>query len=73
MIRLEGVTKRFRSAAGERVALDAVDLVAVVQNGKIVSFGPKDEVLGVRAVPSIDPAAEGQPSAKRRAASAQAV
>jgi D-methionine transport system ATP-binding protein len=26
MIRLEGVTKRFRSAAGERVALDAVDL-----------------------------------------------
>jgi D-methionine transport system ATP-binding protein len=26
MIRLEGVTRRFRSAAGERVALDAVDL-----------------------------------------------
>lgn len=26
MIRLEGVTKRYRSAAGERVALDAVDL-----------------------------------------------
>jgi len=26
MIRLDGVTKRFRSAAGERVALDAVDL-----------------------------------------------
>jgi len=26
MIRLEGVTKRFRSAAGERVALDSVDL-----------------------------------------------
>ncbi len=26
MIRLEGVTKRFRSAAGERTALDAVDL-----------------------------------------------
>ena len=26
MIRLEGVTKRFRSAAGERLALDAVDL-----------------------------------------------
>ena len=26
MIRLEGVTKRFRSAAGERVALDGVDL-----------------------------------------------
>ncbi|GAA0637658.1 methionine ABC transporter ATP-binding protein [Brevundimonas lenta] len=26
MIRLEGVTKRFKSAAGERVALDAIDL-----------------------------------------------
>ncbi|MEQ7155309.1 methionine ABC transporter ATP-binding protein [Brevundimonas aurifodinae] len=26
MIRLEGVTKRYRSAAGERVALDAIDL-----------------------------------------------
>ena len=26
MIRLEGVTKRFRSAAGERTALDGVDL-----------------------------------------------
>ncbi len=26
MIRLEGVTKRYRSAAGERVALDAVDM-----------------------------------------------
>lgn len=26
MIRLEGVTRRYRSAAGERVALDAVDL-----------------------------------------------
>ena len=54
-------------------ALDAVDLVAVVQNGKIVSFGPKDEVLGVRAVPSIEPAADGQASATRRAASVQAV
>jgi hypothetical protein len=47
--------------------------VAVVQNGKVVSFGPKDEVLGVRAVPSIDPAADGQASAKRRVAGAQAV
>ena len=26
MIRLEGVTRRYRSAAGERTALDAVDL-----------------------------------------------
>ncbi len=33
MIRLEGVTKRFRSAAGERVALDAVDLT--VEAGQV--------------------------------------
>ena len=33
MIRLEGVTKRFRSAAGERVALDAVDLT--VASGQV--------------------------------------
>ncbi|HBV11843.1 MAG TPA: methionine ABC transporter ATP-binding protein, partial [Brevundimonas sp.] len=26
MIRLEGVTRRYRSAAGDRTALDAVDL-----------------------------------------------
>ena len=58
---------------GFLIALDAVDLVAVVQNGKIVSFGPKEEVLGVRAVPSIEPAADGQASATRRAVSAQAV
>ncbi|MFN7390794.1 methionine ABC transporter ATP-binding protein [Brevundimonas sp.] len=33
MIRLEGVTKRYRSAAGERVALDAVDLT--VSRGQV--------------------------------------
>lgn len=33
MIRLDGVTKRFRSAAGERVALDAVDLT--VEAGQV--------------------------------------
>lgn len=33
MIRLEGVTKRYRSAAGERVALDAVDLT--VERGQV--------------------------------------
>ena len=33
MIRLEGVTKRFRSAAGERLALDAVDLT--VEAGQV--------------------------------------
>jgi D-methionine transport system ATP-binding protein len=33
MIRLEGVTKRFRSAAGERVALDSVDLT--VEAGQV--------------------------------------
>lgn len=26
-------------------ALAAVDMVAVVQNGKMVAFGPKDEIL----------------------------
>jgi D-methionine transport system ATP-binding protein len=36
MIRLEGVTRRFRSAAGERTALDAVDLVV-----------PQGQVFGV--------------------------
>ncbi len=29
--------------------LAAVDMVAVVQNGKMVAFGPKDEVLGNNA------------------------
>jgi D-methionine transport system ATP-binding protein len=33
MIRLEGVTKRYRSAAGERMALDAVDLT--VERGQV--------------------------------------
>ncbi|NJC42217.1 D-methionine transport system ATP-binding protein [Brevundimonas alba] len=33
MIRLEGVTKRFRSAAGERVALDGIDLT--VEAGQV--------------------------------------
>ncbi len=33
MIRLEGVTKRYHSAAGERVALDAVDLT--VERGQV--------------------------------------
>jgi len=33
MIRLEGVTKRYRSAAGERVALDTVDLT--VERGQV--------------------------------------
>jgi ATP-binding cassette subfamily C protein len=42
-------------------ALAAVDYVAVVQNGVMSAFGPKDEVLGaqrpVTAVPRLDPAA----------------
>ena len=39
-------------------ALAAVDLVAVVQNGKLTAFGPKESILGGeqrRTEPSVDP------------------
>ncbi len=36
-------------------ALVAVDLVAVVQNGKITAFGPKDEIIGPKSVPKSAP------------------
>lgn len=39
-------------------ALAAVDLVAVVQNGKLTAFGPKESILGGeqrRVEPSVDP------------------
>ena len=37
-------------------ALSAVDLVAVVQNGRVAAFGPKSEVIGPKPVPqSADP------------------
>ena len=45
-------------AAHRPSALAAVDLVAVIQNGRLAAFGPKDEVIGksnVRAVHSTKP------------------
>ena len=45
-------------AAHRPSALAAVDLVAVIQNGRLAAFGPKDEVIGksnVRAVHSAKP------------------
>ncbi|MFI8751640.1 type I secretion system permease/ATPase [Vreelandella lionensis] len=45
-------------AAHRPSALAAVDLVAIIQNGRLAAFGPKDEVIGksnVRAVHSAKP------------------
>src|SRR5690606_13644905 len=36
-------------------ALVAVDLVAVIQNGRLTAFGPKEEIIGIRG--AIDGAA----------------
>ncbi|WP_455189909.1 type I secretion system permease/ATPase [Foliimonas ilicis] len=49
-------------------ALAAVDLVAVVQNGRIASFGSKDEILGTRrqAVNSAEPVEKPQPRVTAR-------
>jgi PrtD family type I secretion system ABC transporter len=48
-------------------ALAAVDLVAVIQNGKMVAFGPKETVLGPReAVNNDDEAAARMPAARPR-------
>jgi ATP-binding cassette subfamily C protein len=35
-------------------ALAAVDMVAVVQNGRMTAFGPKDEIIGPKAVEAAD-------------------
>ena len=51
MIRLEGVTKRFRSAAGERVALDGVDLtVAAGQVFGVVGRSGAGKSTLIRAI-----------------------
>lgn len=46
-------------------ALAAVDLLAVVQQGKMVAYGPKDEILGNKAKPeaanAIDPNNQARP------------
>lgn len=50
-------------------ALAAVDMVAVVQNGKLTAFGPKEDVLGavVQATPAAPAAAVGHIVRKERA------
>ncbi len=43
-------------------ALAAIDTIAVVQNGRLVGFGPKDEIIGPKPVPEkAAPAAFGEP------------
>lgn len=42
-------------------ALAAVDLVAVVQNGKLTAFGPKNDVLGTVQQPAAAGVPEGKP------------
>jgi ABC-type protease/lipase transport system fused ATPase/permease subunit len=37
--------------------LAAVDLIGVVQNGRLVAFGPKDQILSSSGQPSVQPAA----------------
>jgi ATP-binding cassette subfamily C protein len=43
-------------AAHRPSALAAVDLVGVIQNGRLVAFGPKDEVIGKTNVREVHPA-----------------
>ncbi|MEH6641870.1 type I secretion system permease/ATPase [Vreelandella glaciei] len=43
-------------AAHRPSALAAVDLVAVIQNGRLAAFGPKDEVIGKSNVRAVHPA-----------------
>ena len=39
-------------------ALAAVDLAAVVQNGRMTAFGPKDDIIGASRGPVAAPAAQ---------------
>jgi ABC-type protease/lipase transport system fused ATPase/permease subunit len=54
-------------------ALSAVDLIAVVQNGKMTAFGPKEEILGPKdtnlgtSAQRDAPAAETQSNQEARA------
>ncbi|HYC68737.1 methionine ABC transporter ATP-binding protein [Brevundimonas sp.] len=61
MIRLEGVTKRFRSAAGERVALDGVDLtVAAGQVFGVVGRSGAGKSTLIRAINLLERPDAGQ-------------
>ena len=61
MIRLEGVTKRFRSAAGERVALDGVDLtVAAGQVFGVVGRSGAGKSTLIRAINLLERPDEGR-------------
>ena len=61
MIRLEGVTKRFRSAAGERVALDSVDLtVAAGQVCGVVGRSGAGKSTLIRAINLLERPDAGQ-------------
>jgi D-methionine transport system ATP-binding protein len=61
MIRLEGVTKRFRSAAGERVALDGVDLaVAPGQVFGVVGRSGAGKSTLIRAINLLERPDEGR-------------
>ena len=61
MIRLEGVTKRFRSAAGERVALDSVDLtVAAGQVFGVVGRSGAGKSTLIRAINLLERPDAGQ-------------
>jgi ATP-binding cassette subfamily C protein len=42
--------------------LAAVDVIGVVQNGRLVAFGPKDQVLNAGAQPAVQTAAHHQPA-----------
>ena len=46
-------------------ALAAIDLVAVIQNGKMVAFGPKETILGPREVVNNDDEAPARKAAAR--------
>jgi ATP-binding cassette subfamily C protein len=44
-------------------ALAALNMIAVVQAGRMSAFGPKEEIIGPRAVPANGPAAAGETGA----------
>jgi ATP-binding cassette subfamily C protein len=46
-------------------ALVAVDLVAVIQNGRLTSFGPKEEIIGVREAVNVTTSMTKSPVAAR--------
>jgi PrtD family type I secretion system ABC transporter len=49
-------------------ALVAVDLVAVIQNGRVTAFGPKEEIIGIRsAIDGVSPRTAAPASARAMA------